>query len=231
MHQAPNVRQDQIKFSPVWTPDFKGQIETMDGPYCYPLTVFECYARFLPGCQALDAPPGAAKSAGLPPLLFHVWSARFYPNRQRHPLRLLQALSRTSRLSIWWVPLGTPSRAHSPTGAVSASLAAQEWAPKPLHGTLEGEANNSPGGKDSDTTLPAFVANSTGTAERSVAATTSRRIETMPPRPFPQKLPTYTTPPTEKYGLSVSTGDIPWENPSGSHQSRVALTTHRHGTP
>ncbi len=114
MHQAPNVRQDQIKFSPVWTPDFKGQIETMDGPYCYPLTVFECYARFLPGCQALDAPPGAAKSAGLPPLLFHVWSARFYPNRQRHPLRLLQALSRTSRLSIWWVPLGTPSRAHSP---------------------------------------------------------------------------------------------------------------------
>ena len=42
----------------VWTADFKGQFKTLDGRYCYPLTVVDGYSRFLLGCQALDAPQG-----------------------------------------------------------------------------------------------------------------------------------------------------------------------------
>jgi putative transposase len=40
----------------IWTADFKGQFKTLDGKYCYPLTVVDGYSRFLLGCQALEAP-------------------------------------------------------------------------------------------------------------------------------------------------------------------------------
>ena len=40
----------------IWTADFKGQFKTLDGRYCYPLTVVDGYSRFLLGCQALEAP-------------------------------------------------------------------------------------------------------------------------------------------------------------------------------
>jgi putative transposase len=40
----------------VGSADFKGQLKTGDGQYCYPLTVADGDSRFLLGCQALSSP-------------------------------------------------------------------------------------------------------------------------------------------------------------------------------
>jgi hypothetical protein len=37
----------------IWSADFKGQFKTLDGIYCYPLTVQDGHSRFLLGCQGL----------------------------------------------------------------------------------------------------------------------------------------------------------------------------------
>jgi putative transposase len=37
----------------IWSADFKGHFKTRDGYYCYPLTVADCFSRYLLGCQAL----------------------------------------------------------------------------------------------------------------------------------------------------------------------------------
>ena len=37
----------------IWSADFKGQFKTLDGVYCYPLTVQDGFSRYLLGCQGL----------------------------------------------------------------------------------------------------------------------------------------------------------------------------------
>ena len=37
----------------IWSADFKGQFKTLDGVYCYPLTVQDGFSRYLLACQGL----------------------------------------------------------------------------------------------------------------------------------------------------------------------------------
>ena len=39
----------------VWTADFKGQLKTGDGVYCYPLTVCDAHSRFVLSCHGLPS--------------------------------------------------------------------------------------------------------------------------------------------------------------------------------
>ena len=39
--------------TPSWSADFKGQFKTLDGIYCYPLTVQDVFSRYLLACQGL----------------------------------------------------------------------------------------------------------------------------------------------------------------------------------
>ena len=56
----------------VWTADFKGQFKTMDGVYCFPLTVCDAHARFVLGVEAL---PSVRQEGALPAFkrLFHCY--------------------------------------------------------------------------------------------------------------------------------------------------------------
>ena len=99
----------------VWTADFKGQFKTLDGRYCYPLTVVDGYSRFLLGCQALDAPQGQLsrpvfhrlfRTYGLPRILRTYGLPRILRTDNGAPFASSQALGRLSQLSVWWIRLG-----------------------------------------------------------------------------------------------------------------------------
>ena len=47
----------------VWSADFKGHFKTLDGVYCYPLTVQDGFSRFLLGCQGLTGTTYAGSRA------------------------------------------------------------------------------------------------------------------------------------------------------------------------
>jgi putative transposase len=95
-----------------WTADYKGQFRTLDGKYCYPLTIQDAYTRYLLTCDALlttrtdEAKPCFEKTFreyGLPQVL-HTDNGP--PFAASTPLRL-------SRLNVWWIKLGiTPERSR-----------------------------------------------------------------------------------------------------------------------
>jgi len=89
----------------IWSADFKGHFKTLDGIYCYPLTVQDGHSRFLLGCQGLGGTTYAG-SRRVFTRLFHEYGV---PTRIRSdngvPFASM-ALGRLSRLSVWWIKLG-----------------------------------------------------------------------------------------------------------------------------
>jgi transposase InsO family protein len=96
----------------VWTTDYKGQFRTLDGKYCYPLTIQDSHTRFLLACDALlstrteEALPcfeRVFREYGLPKV---IRTDNGVPFASPTPLRL-------SRLNVWWMKLGiTPERSR-----------------------------------------------------------------------------------------------------------------------
>lgn len=88
----------------IWTADFKGHFKTLDGKYCYPLTVVDGYSRFLLGCQALDAP----QSKPSRPVFHRLFREFGLPKiiRTDNGAPFATTLARLSRLSVWWIRLG-----------------------------------------------------------------------------------------------------------------------------
>jgi putative transposase len=95
-----------------WTADYKGQFRTLDGRYCYPLTVQDAHTRFLLACDALlstkteEAQPcfeRLFREYGLPQVM-HTDNGP--PFASPTPLGL-------TRLNVWWIKLGiTPERSR-----------------------------------------------------------------------------------------------------------------------
>lgn len=89
----------------LWTVDFKGQFKTLDGVYCYPLTVMDACSRYILTILAL---PSTALKATQDEFrrLFQMYGL---PERIRSdngtPFASI-ALGRLSTLSIWWIRLG-----------------------------------------------------------------------------------------------------------------------------
>lgn len=96
----------------VWTADYKGQFRTLDGRYCYPLTIQDSHTRFLLACDALlstktdEARPcfeRVFRERGLPEVM-HTDNGP--PFASPTPLKL-------TRLNVWWIKLGiTPERSR-----------------------------------------------------------------------------------------------------------------------
>lgn len=95
-----------------WTADYKGQFRTLDGKYCYPLTVQDAHTRFLLACDALlstkteEAQPcfeRVFREYGLPQVM-HTDNGP--PFASPWPMGL-------TRLNVWWIKLGiTPQRSR-----------------------------------------------------------------------------------------------------------------------
>ena len=89
----------------VWSADYKGQVRTGDGRYCYPLTVTDGFSRYLLGCQALAST--AVDEAK--PIFTRLFREYGLPTRIRTDNGVPFAtttLARLSKLSAWWVRLG-----------------------------------------------------------------------------------------------------------------------------
>jgi putative transposase len=89
----------------VWTADFKGQVKTGDGLYCYPLTVADGFSRFLLGCQALSS----TRVQEAKPVFVRLFKDFGLPKRIRTDNGVpfaTNTLARLSQLSAWWVRLG-----------------------------------------------------------------------------------------------------------------------------
>lgn len=89
----------------VWTADFKGQFKTLNGYYCFPLTILDGFSRFCLACQGLTstehelAQPAFERvfcEFGLPEAIRTDNGAPF----------ATQAIRRLSRLHVWWIKLG-----------------------------------------------------------------------------------------------------------------------------
>lgn len=95
-----------------WTVDYKGHFRTLDGKYCYPLTVQDAHTRFLLSCEALLSTRAAEAQQSMErvfreyglPLVIRTDNGT--PFASPTPLRL-------SRLNAWWIALGiTPERSR-----------------------------------------------------------------------------------------------------------------------
>lgn len=89
----------------LWCVDFKGHFKTLDGRYCYPLTVTDAFSRFLVACVALPS----TESAPVQTAFTHMFGRYGVPGRIKSdngtPFAST-ALGRLSQLSVWWILLG-----------------------------------------------------------------------------------------------------------------------------
>ena len=90
----------------VWAADFKGEFKTLDGLYCYPLTVTDLASRFLLACVAL---PNTSRLGAQPvfEMLFQIYGL---PSKiltdNGPPFASTSAIDGLSRLSVSWLKLG-----------------------------------------------------------------------------------------------------------------------------
>lgn len=89
----------------VWTADFKGEFRTLDGIYCYPLTVADGFSRCLLACHGLLS----TAHEGSKPVFRHLFQELGLPKFIRTDNGVpfaTSAIARLSRLSVWWIRLG-----------------------------------------------------------------------------------------------------------------------------
>ncbi|WP_197386774.1 integrase core domain-containing protein [Ralstonia pseudosolanacearum] len=89
----------------LWSADYKGQFQTGDHRWCYPLTVMDHASRYLLACKGLEGPQLAPTRA-----VFEQLFRRYgLPDRLRTDNGAPFASTGSgglSRLSIWWLKLG-----------------------------------------------------------------------------------------------------------------------------
>lgn len=89
----------------LWSADYKGQFKTMDGRWCYPLTVMDHASRFLLGCEGL---PGT-RHEQTQQVFERLFQEYGLPERIRTDNGVPFAsigVGNLSRLSVWWIRLG-----------------------------------------------------------------------------------------------------------------------------
>ena len=120
-----------------WCADFKGQFKTMDGIYCYPLTVTDGHSRYLLACQCLSS----TKVEEAKPVFTRIFREFGLPDRIRTDNGVpfaTNTLARLSKLSAWWVRLGVLPELIEP------GKPQQNGRHERMHRTLKAEATRPP---------------------------------------------------------------------------------------
>jgi len=90
----------------LWTADFKGEFKTMDGVWCYPLTVADEHSRFILGIDALPS----TKTKGTRIVFERLFREYGLPRRIRTdngvPFVGAKAIHGLSALNVWWTKIG-----------------------------------------------------------------------------------------------------------------------------
>jgi putative transposase len=137
LHPGAPVRRAEAP-NELWTADFKGQFKTLDGVYCYPLTVADLHSRYLLGIDArlstgvrgaIEVFTRLFRENGLP-------TAIRTDNGQ--PFCSTNAIAGLSQLNVFWMSLGIH---HERTEPASPE---QNGAHERMHRTLKRDTTRPP---------------------------------------------------------------------------------------
>lgn len=107
MHTPPYSEPFQECLGPnmVWSIDYKGHFNTLDGRVCYPLTVTDNYSRYLLGCSGLRH-PSYIESKQILEALFKQYGLPAAIRTDNGTPFASTGLGALSRLSVWFIKLG-----------------------------------------------------------------------------------------------------------------------------
>lgn len=121
----------------VWCADFKGQFKTLDGLYCYPLTVTDAHSRYLLLCHGLLS----TAQEGVFPCFEHLFREHGLPRAIRtdngNPFAT-RALCGLSKLNVWWIKLGIDHQ------RIEVGRPDQNGRHERMHRTLKAETTRPP---------------------------------------------------------------------------------------
>lgn len=121
----------------VWTTDFKGQFRLLNGRSCYPLTLVDCFSRFILRCDAYYSTSGGCRRS-FEQAFIEYGMPRAIRSDNGAPFASTRSPAGLSRLSVWWVRLGIRPELITP---------ASPWENgrhERMHRTLEEEATDPP---------------------------------------------------------------------------------------
>ena len=170
----------------VWSADFKGQFKTLDGRYCYPLTVTDNFSRYLLACQGL----ASTATHLVKPVFAKVFRDYGLPDRIRTdngvPFATPTALGRLSSLSAWWVRLGILPELIEP------GKPQQNGRHERMHRTLKAETTRPPAAtcRAQQRTFNRFRQHYNDVRpHEAIELATPASLHTPSVRPYPEKLP------------------------------------------
>ena len=97
----------------LWCTDYKGEFKLGNHRYCYPLTVTDHASRFLLLCEALESNQEQFAFTAFERLFQERGLPQAIRSDNGVPFASPNGLFNLSRLSVWWLRLGSPSSASS----------------------------------------------------------------------------------------------------------------------
>ena len=90
----------------IWCVDFKGQFQTKDQKYCYPLTITDHYSRYLLACEALASPSTQESLPVFTECFLEYGLPRVIRSDNGSPFASIRAPYGLTQLAVWLVKLG-----------------------------------------------------------------------------------------------------------------------------
>lgn len=200
--------QEMLAPNDCWCADFKGQFKTMDGVYCYPLTVTDGSTRFLLACQALTS----TKAEEAKPVFTRIFKEYGLPSRIRTDNGVPFAtctLARLSQLSAWWVRLGVLPELIEP------GKPQQNGRHERMHRTLKAETTRPPSNSRiaQQRRFDRFrLEFNTVRPHEAISMNTPGALYRPSPREMPDKLPRLEYPSHYEVRYVSANGGIRWKN-------------------
>ena len=104
-HPGPPTR-EVTAANELWTADFKGQFKTLDGSWCFPLTVADEHTRYLLACDGMTSTKGRSVRAVFDRLFRRHGLPQGIRTDNGTPFVVSHAIHGLSSLSVWWIQLG-----------------------------------------------------------------------------------------------------------------------------
>ena len=170
----------------LWGIDFKGEFKTLDGEYCYPLTLTDSHSRYILACEGFLGP----NLYDTKRTLTRVFKEYGLPERIRSdngtPFSSGNSLGRLSRLSVWWIRLGIFPELIEP------GRPEQNSRHERMHKTLKAATTRPPAAtlRAQQRKFNTFVTEfNTDRPHEALGQKPPASVYTASPRPFPSKLP------------------------------------------
>ncbi|HSO22670.1 MAG TPA: IS481 family transposase [Chondromyces sp.] len=170
----------------LWTADFKGEFKTLDGVWCFPLTVADEFSRFILGIDGLLETKGKGVRAVFERLFREHGLPCGIRTDNGRPFVAPNAIHGLSALSVWWVKLGIqPER-------IQPGRPDQNGRHERMHRTMKDETQYPPAGNHPAQQACYDVFRHEFNYERPHQALGQKRpseVWNPSPRPFPERIP------------------------------------------